>query len=104
MAKLLYGSINFDDLLNQLKTGNIETQIVTRKDGTTFRSVNINVWVNDTEDQYGNTASVQLQLKKEIREKGEKAPYIGNLKLNTPKVQEGTANDFKDEDDDGLQF
>ena len=104
MAKLLYGSINFDDLLNQLKTGNIETQIVTRKDGTTFRSVNINVWVNDTEVQYGNMASVQLQLKKEIRDKGEKAPYIANLKLHTPKVQEGTANDFPKEEGDDLAF
>ena len=64
MAKLLYGSINFDDLLNQLKTGNIETQIVTRKNGETFRSVSLNIWVNDQEDQYGNIASVQLQLKK----------------------------------------
>ena len=49
-------------------------------------------------------ASVQLQLKKEIREKGEKAPYIANLKLHTPKVQEGTAEDFNKGEDDDLPF
>lgn len=104
MAKLLYGSINYDALLDQLRTGNIETQIVTRKDGTTFRSVNINVWVNDEEDQYGNVASIQLQLKKEVRDKGEKSPYIGNMKLHTPTVQEGTAEDFAKSEDDDLPF
>jgi hypothetical protein len=47
---------------------------------------------------------VQLQLKKENRDKGEKSPYIGNLKQYTPKVQEGTANDFPKDEDDDLQF
>ena len=64
MAKLLYGSINFDELLAQIRTGTINTEIVTRKNGETFRSVSLNIWVNDQEDQYGNIASVQLQLKK----------------------------------------
>ena len=100
MSKLLYGSINYDELLNQIKTGKINTTIVTRQNGETFRSIGINVWVNDDEDNYGNVAGVQLQLKKEVREAGEKAPYIGNLKLHTPKVQEASANDFKDDDDD----
>jgi hypothetical protein len=76
----------------------------TRKNGETFRSVSLNIWVNDQEDQYGNIASVQLQLKKENRDKGEKSPYIGNLKQYTPKVQEGTANDFPKDEDDDLQF
>ena len=70
MAKLLYGSINFDELLAQIRTGTINTEIVTRKNGETFRSVSLNIWVNDQEDQYGNIASVQLQLKKENRDKG----------------------------------
>ena len=64
MAKLLYNSINFDELLAQIRTGTINTEIVTRKNGETFRSVSLNIWVNDQEDQYGNIASVQLQLKK----------------------------------------
>ena len=102
MAKLLYGSINFDELLAQIKTGTINTQVVTRQNGETFRSVSINIWVNDQEDQYGNIASVQL--KKENRDKGEKSPYIGNLKLYTPKIQEGTANDFPKEEGDDLPF
>ena len=104
MAKLLYGSINFDELLAQIKTGTINTQVVTRQNGETFRSVSLNIWVNDQEDQYGNIASVQLQLKKENRDKGEKSPYIGNLKLYTPKIQEGTANDFPKEEGDDLPF
>ena len=104
MAKLLYGSINFDELLAQIKTGTINTQVVTRQNGEKFRSVSINIWVNDQEDQYGNIASVQLQLKKENRDKGEKSPYIGNLKQHTPKVQEGTANDFPKDEDEDLPF
>ena len=44
------------------------------------------------------------ELKKENRDKGEKSPYIGNLKLHTPKIQEGTANDFPKEEDDDLPF
>ena len=104
MANLLYGSINFDELLAQIRTGTINTEIVTRKNGETFRSVSLNIWVNDQEDQYGNIASVQLQLKKENRDKGEKSPYIGNLKQHTPKVQEGTAEDFPKEEGDDLPF
>ena len=50
MAKLLYGSINFDELLAQIRTGTINTEIVTRKNGETFRSVSLNIWVNDQED------------------------------------------------------
>ena len=104
MSKLLFGSINFDELLNQIKTGKMNTQVITRENGETFRSVGISVWVNDEEDKYGNTASVQLQLKKEVRDQGEKAPYIGNLKLHTPKVKEGSAEDFSNDEDDDLPF
>ena len=39
------------------------------------------LWENrDGEDQYGNTHSLQQELPKEARERGEKAPYIGNGK------------------------
>ena len=99
MSKLLTGSINYDVLKEALKTGMINAQKA--ENGT--RYININVWVNDQPDQYGNDGSIQLQFKKEYQH--EKKIYIGNLKTYTPKIQEATANDFSNEDeDDDLPF
>lgn len=50
--------------------------------------LNLNVWINDQVDQYGNHASVSLSQSKEERESKAKRIYIGNLKRNTPN---GTA-------------
>lgn len=100
MSKLLTGSINYDTLLEALKTGMINAQ----KGENGVRYVNINVWINDEPDQYKNDGSIQLQFKKEYAH--EKKIYLGNLKFYTPKVQEASADDFaKDEDeDDDLPF
>lgn len=68
MAQLLYGSINYDALLEVLKSGKAKT-FKTEKG---IRLINVNIWVNDKQDDYGNDASIQVQLKEEHIEKGEK--------------------------------
>lgn len=41
---------------------------------------NLDVWINDEPDQYGNHASVSENLTKEERESGAKKNYVGNGK------------------------
>lgn len=96
MAISLYGSINFDKLMEALKSGKVKTY----KTENGVRLVNVNVWVNDEADQYGNHASVSLPLKEEYQEEKNKAVYVGNLKKNTPKITEASEQDFQEEDDD----
>lgn len=91
-----YGQINYDSLLEGVKSGKVQTSIVTRKDGSTFRAININVWVNET-PKYDQNASISLQNKEEFRE--EKSFYIGNLRYMESKVQEATPDNFVDEND-----
>ena len=79
MSKLLNGSINLSKLdktklFKSKETGNVY--------------LNVNVWINDKEDEYGNNASIQQSLTKEEIEAGEKATYIGNLKIHKPKAVE----------------
>lgn len=58
--------------------------VTTDKNGNPFSNgakyLNVVVWLNDTADQYGNNASIQISQSKEEREQGNKAVYIGNLK------------------------
>ena len=95
--KHFYGQINFDELINAIKTGKIETKVIERKDKSTFRIININVWVND-ERKYDNDASISLQFKKEFQE--EKKIYIGNLRYMEQKSREANTEDFTEKDDD----
>lgn len=95
MAQSFYGSIDYDKLLEALKSGKIKTH----KTDQGKRYVNLNIWVNDEADQYGNHASVSLPLKDEYQEEKNKAVYVGNLKKNTPKITEATPQDFNDDDD-----
>ena len=77
MSKLLNGSINLSKLdktklFKSPKTGDVY--------------LNVNVWLNDEVDDYGNNASIQQSITKEEREAGEKATYIGNLKEYKPET------------------
>jgi hypothetical protein len=73
MARLLTGSID---------VSKIDKKLIQDKDkeGKPFKNgakyVNINLWVNDEEDKYGNIASVLQYMGKDASEKN----YIGNLK------------------------
>jgi hypothetical protein len=97
MKKLLTGSID----LSKIE----KSRIVDGKNGAKY--YNVNVWLNEELDQYGNIASIQTGLSKEERDKGEKGGYIGNLKdwsLKTetkPKQAEVIA---EIQDDDSLPF
>lgn len=95
MAQSFYGSIDYDKLLEALKSGKVKTF----KSDNGKRYVNINFWVGDEADQYGNHASVSLPLKDEFKQEKIKAVYIGNLKKSEPKITEATPQDFQDDDD-----
>lgn len=95
MAKLLYGSICIDTLFNgKIQTGQNGKRYVciddlsdhpflkSESNGKSY--VGVTVWVNDTPDNYGNDASIQLSQKKEDRQAKVKPQYIGKLKKNLP--------------------
>ena len=71
MSKLYNGSI----CLSEIPKDKVTTS---EKNGKKY--LNINVWVNDELDQYGNIGSIQLSQSKAERESGEKKVYIGNIK------------------------
>lgn len=79
MGRMLYGSIDLSKI--------DKNKIVSKdKNGKVFENgakyLNLVVWVNEENDQFGNMASIQESISKEDREKGIKATYIGNLKEN----------------------
>ena len=100
MAQSFFGSIDYDKLVEALKTG----QVKTFKTENGKRLVNVNVWINDTEDQYGNIASISLSLKDEFKEEKKKVVYVGNMKKSTPSVTEAAAEDFNDAGNEDLPF
>jgi RNA recognition motif-containing protein len=71
MSKLYNGSICLSDIPKEKIT-------TSEKNGKKY--LNINVWVNDELDQYGNIGSIQLSQSKAEREASEKKVYIGNIK------------------------
>ena len=86
---MLVGSID----LNKVDKNKIITK---DKDGNPFSNgakyLNVVVWVNDQNDQYGNIASIQENISKEERESGVKATYIGNLKDLSQNQQQTVTN------------
>ena len=95
MSKLMYGSIDFSKLLELAKAGN--KAFSKASNGKIY--LNLNVWVNDEKDQYGNDASIQTSFKDATKE--EKI-YFGNLKLSeqqAPKPLEENGSDIPDESD-----
>lgn len=98
MSKLYLGSIDYDKLMDILKSGKAST-FKSQKTGK--RYVNISVWQNNEPNQYGNSLSIQVGTKEEYR--GEKLNhYIANLKLHSP--EEVKAEEFRDDGDDDLPF
>ena len=98
MSKLMYGSISLSKLNEMAKAGH--KAFSKGKDGKIY--FNVNVWINDTKDQYENDASVQVSFKDATKE--EKV-YIGNLKFS--EVKEAThlqKNDAEIPSDEDLPF
>jgi hypothetical protein len=70
MSQLFTGSICVSDIdkskLTQAKNGKLYLQV--------------DIWINDQADNYGNTGSISIRQSKEEREAKTKKTYIGNLK------------------------
>ena len=75
MATMYTGSICLSDLPKEKIT-------TSERNGKKY--LNVVVWVNDTPDQYGNIASIQVSQTKEEREAKAAKTYIGNLKAQGP--------------------
>lgn len=76
MSQLLYGSIDFSKLLELAKAGN--KAFSKAANGKIY--CNLNVWVNDVPDQYGNDASIQTNFKDATKDD---RVYFGNMKKST---------------------
>jgi len=95
MSKLLYGSVDFTKLLELAKAGN--KAFSKAQNGKIY--LNLNVWINDEPDNYGNNASIQTTFKESTKE--EKV-YVGNLKISKQKAPEPlqeNSNDIPEADD-----
>ena len=95
MSKLLYGSINFSKLLELAKAGN---KAFSKADNGKIY-LNLNVWINDEKDQFGNDASMQTSFKEATKED---KFYFGNLKISeqqAPKPLEENSSDIPESDD-----
>jgi len=98
MSKLMYGSIDFSKLLELAKSGN--KAFKKAENGKIY--LNVNVWVNDEKDQYGNDASLQTSFKDATKEEKH---YFGNLKHSEFKeAQELAPNDNSLPEADDLPF
>src|ERR1700744_5652030 len=75
MIQLFYGSICITDLFDQLKAKH--SAFSKGRNGKIY--ANVNIWLNDVEDQFGNIMTVQINPSKEKKDMDKKI-YIGNLK------------------------
>lgn len=75
MSTRFYGSICVSDLIDFAHKKH--SAFTKSENGKIY--ANVNVWLNDETDKYGNIMSVQLNPKKDLREQ-DGQPYIGNFK------------------------
>lgn len=80
MSQLFYGSICLTDIVEQAKKGH--SAFTKADNGKVY--ANVNVWLNDEVDKYGNIMSCQLNPKKEKKEQ-DGTPYVGNMKQSEQK-------------------
>lgn len=92
MAKMYYGSLNFTDLLEAAKSAH---SAFVRAGERQKIYVDVQVWINDEPDKYGNLVAIKVKSKKDA---DDKSFYIGNLKLS--EVKEGVALMPGDNDND----
>ena len=99
MSQNYYGSINYTELLKNLKEGKIKTHKTEK--GVIY--VNVNVFINDEPNQYGDIASISAPLKDEFKTEENRKKiskvFIGNLKKSESTITEVKAADFPDDDD-----
>lgn len=92
MSQLLFGSVDFSKLLELAKSGN--KAFSKAANGKIY--LNLNVWVNDEEDQYGNSASIQTNFK--AAQKTDRV-YIGNFKKGSSDGSPVSSEEIPDSDD-----
>lgn len=89
-----YGSIDFSKLLEQAKAGN-KAFIKSEKNGRIY--LNVDVFIKDEVDQYGNIASIRGTFKGAQKED---KFYFSNLKESAPFVeQQPGLNEIPETDD-----
>jgi hypothetical protein len=79
MSKLINASICFTELMDHAKKAH---SAFSRSEKNQKAYVNVQIWINDEQDKYGNDASLMLNSTKEKRESEGKV-YIGNGKWST---------------------
>jgi hypothetical protein len=100
MSKLLGGSLCLTDINANARIGH--SAFTKAANGKIY--FNVNIWLNDEADKYGNTASVQLNSKKELRDQEGKI-YIGNAKpVEAAQPEPLAAGDSGLPEDDDLPF
>jgi len=100
MSTLLGGSLCLSDINANAKIGH--SAFTKAQNGKIY--FNINIWLNDEPDKYGNTASVQLNSTKEMRD-AEGKIYIGNAKPIGVAIPEPLSpGEASVPDDDDLPF
>jgi hypothetical protein len=89
-----FGSIDFSKLLEMAKAGN-KAFTKSEKNGRIY--LNVDVYVKDEVDQYGNIASIRGTFKGATKED---KFYFANLKESAPFVEtQPSANEIPDEDE-----
>lgn len=94
MGKLIQGKIDVTKI--------VKSKLFTGQKGT---YLDVNIWINDKPDQYGNICSIEQKTAK-----GEDKIYLGNGKEYVPKEQLKTESSqperitAPDEDPSGLPF
>ena len=87
MSKKYWGSMNLNAIKDAIEGG------VVPFEGKKGKYLEINVWVNDEPDQFGNSLSIQV-YNKETKQ----ATYLANLKLSDYQ-DAGTTKEVKPEND-----
>lgn len=78
MSQLFNGSIYFTDLSEQAKIPH--SAFARGKNKKAY--VNVEIWINDEPDQYGNHLQIKLKSAKDAKDKDQKV-YVGNAKKST---------------------
>jgi len=97
MSQLLYGSLDFTKLLELAKAGN--KAFSRAENGKIY--LNLNVWINDEKDKYGNSASLQTSFKDAAKED---KVYFGNLKASEPSTKPLEENNSNIPEADDLPY
>jgi len=101
MSQLYYGSICLTDLIANAKLPH--SAFTKGANGKIY--CNVNIWLNDEADKFGNVIGVQLNSTKEMRDSEGKV-YIGNAKKSERQEPEALSASAASElpDDDDLPF